>query len=370
MKKDSKIYIAGHNGLVGSAITKNLKKKGYSNLVYRSFSELDLMNQADVAEFFEAEKPEYVILAAAKVGGIVANNTYRGQFIYENLQIQNNVIHQSYVQGVKKLLFLGSTCIYPKLAPQPMPEDCLLTDTLEYSNEPYAIAKIAGLKMCEAYNLQYGTNFISVMPTNLYGPNDNFNLETSHVLPAMVRKIHLAKCLEDENYEAIKEDLKRRPIEGVDENALENEIFEILEKYGISRHSAPDAESANHKTKVTLKLWGTGKPMREFLWSEDMADACVFLLENRDFEDVKKSCKNEIINTHINIGTGKEIAIKKLAETIKKEIGFKGEIEFDTEKPDGTMRKLTDPSKLHSLGWKYKIELDEGIQLMYKHYLQ
>jgi len=400
MKKDSKIYVAGHNGLVGSAITKNLKKKGYTNLVYRSFSELDLMNQADVAEFFEAEKPEYVILAAAKVGGIVANNTYRGQFIYENLQIQNNVIHQSYVQGVKKLLFLGSTCIYPKLAPQPMPEDCLLTDTLEYSNEPYAIAKIAGLKMCEAYNLQYGTNFISVMPTNLYGPNDNFNLETSHVLPAMVRKIHLAKCLEEGDFDAIRKDLKRRPIEGVDEHASENEIFEILEKYGISQELSSRAESRDQKGEnptmssldissreeskeasrdktITLKLWGTGKPMREFLWSEDMADACVFLLENRNFQDVianemkqSVSSKTEIINTHINIGTGIEIAIKELSETIKKEIGFKGKIEFDIEKPDGTMRKLTDPSKLHSLGWHHKIELSEGIQLMYAHYLQ
>jgi len=390
MKKDSKIYVAGHNGLVGSAITKNLNKKGYKNLVYRSFSELDLTNQAEVEAFFEAEKPEYVILAAAKVGGIVANNTYRGQFIYENMQIQNNVIHQSYVHGVKKLLFLGSTCIYPKLAPQPMPEDCLLTDTLEYSNEPYAIAKIAGLKMCEAYNLQYGTNFISVMPTNLYGPNDNFNLETSHVLPAMVRKIHLAKCLEDQNWDAIREDLKRRPIESVTGNTSEEEIIAVLEKYGISCHSEFDVESANHKKKVTLKLWGTGKPMREFLWSEDMADACVFLLENRDFKDVianemkpshamngvsslstrLKTGSVEIRNTHINIGTGKEISIKELSETIKNEIGFKGEIEFDTEKPDGTMRKLTDPSKLHSLGWHHKIELDEGIQLMYAHYLK
>lgn len=364
MNKNSKIYIAGHNGLVGSAIVKNLKSKGYTNLVYRSFSELDLTNQLAVEDFFEAEKPEYVILAAAKVGGIVANSTYRGAFIYENMQIQNNVIHQSYVHGVQKLLFLGSTCIYPKLAPQPMPEDCLLTGELEYTNEPYAIAKIAGLKMCESYNLQYGTNFISVMPTNLYGPNDNFNLETSHVLPAMVRKIHLSKCLEDKNWNSIREDFNKRPIEGVDGTASEEEIRTILNKYGVSK-------TANG---IQLDLWGTGKPMREFLWSEDMADACVFLLENRNFKDVVASEKSdsnlsEIRNTHINIGTGKEVAIENLALAIQHEIGFKGIIQFDADKPDGTMRKLTDPSKLHSLGWKHSIDLEEGINLMYQHYL-
>lgn len=381
MKKDAKIYIAGHKGLVGSAIWKNFQSKGYKNLIGRSFEELDLMNQQSVADFFEQEKPEYVVLAAAKVGGIIANNTYRGQFIYENLQIQNNVIHQSYVHGVKKLLFLGSTCIYPKLAPQPMPENCLLTDTLEYTNEPYAIAKIAGLKMCESYNLQYGTNFISVMPTNLYGPNDNFNLETSHVLPAMVRKIHLSKCLEDNNWEAICKDLNRRPVEGVDGKASREEILKILNKYGISI-----PQSLN--PSVLLKLWGTGKPMREFLWSEDMADACVFMMENRDFKDIiqdtilrgeetttkqthalTNEAPGEVRNTHINIGTGKEISIRKLSEVIQKEIGFKGSIEFDADKPDGTMRKLTDPSKLHRLGWKHNIELEEGIKLMYAHYL-
>jgi len=354
--------VAGHLGLVGSAITKNLRSKGYTNLLFRSLEELDLTNQAAVESFFKAEKPEYVILAAAKVGGIVANNTYRGQFIYENMQIQNNVIHQSYVYGVKKLLFLGSTCIYPKMAPQPMLEDCLLTDTLEYTNEPYAIAKIAGLKMCESYNLQYGTNFISVMPTNLYGPNDNFNLETSHVLPAMVRKIHLAKCLEDNNWDGIREDLNRRPVEGVNGSSVENQILDILEKYGIQ-------VAKDNRHTVNLNLWGTGKPMREFLWSEDMADACVFLLENRDFEDVKANCVDEVVNTHINIGTGKEISIRLLSETIKKEIDFKGQIDFDTTKPDGTMRKLTNPSKLHGLGWKHTIELGEGIKLMYDHYL-
>ena len=375
MNKNSKIYVAGHLGLVGSAITKNLRSKGYTNLVFRSFKELDLTNQAAVEAFFEAEKPEYVILAAAKVGGIIANSIYRGQFIYENMQIQNNVIHQSYVHGVKKLLFLGSTCIYPKMAPQPMPEDCLLTDTLEYTNEPYAIAKIAGLKMCESYNLQYGTNFISVMPTNLYGPNDNFNLETSHVLPAMVRKIHLAKCLEDNNWDGIREDLSRRPVEGVDGSSSEENILKILNKYGIC-HCEGGTTAANSSNTVKLDLWGSGKPMREFLWSEDMADACVFLLENRNFSDVveeskgQKVEKSEVLNTHINIGTGKEISIRVLSETIQKEIDFKGQIDFDTTKPDGTMRKLTDPSKLHGLGWKHTIELAEGIKLMYQHYLK
>ena len=383
MNKDAKIYIAGHKGLVGSAIWKNFQNKGYTNLIGRTLEELDLMNQQAVADFFEQEKPEYVVLAAAKVGGIIANSTYRGQFIYENLQIQNNVIHQSYVHGVKKLLFLGSTCIYPKQAPQPMPENCLLTDTLEYTNEPYAIAKIAGLKMCESYNLQYGTNFISVMPTNLYGPNDNFNLETSHVLPAMVRKLHLSKSLEDNNWEAIREDLNRRPVEGTNGEANQEEILGILSKYGIKAEQAnseisssqspavPQSHSPSaQRLTVSLDLWGTGKPMREFLWSEDMADACVFLMENRNFEDVKAECKGEIINTHINIGTGKEISIKQLSEVILKEIGFKGTINFDTTKPDGTMRKLTDPSKLHRLGWKHNIELEKGIKLMYKHYLR
>ncbi len=318
MKKDSKIYIAGHRGLVGSAIVKNLQQKGYTNLIFRTHKELDLLNQVAVEEFFKSEKPEYVILAAAKVGGIVANNTYRADFIYENLQVQNNVIHQSYKNNVKKLLFLGSTCIYPKNAPQPMPEDCLLTDTLEYTNEPYAIAKIAGIKMCESYNLQYGTNFISVMPTNLYGPNDNFDLETSHVLPALLRKMHEAK---------------------------ENNIADV-------------------------EIWGSGKPRREFLYSEDMADACVFLLENRDFKDTYSEDTREIRNTHINIGTGIDISIKELALTIKNIVGYNGELYFNDSKPDGTMVKLTDPSKLHELGWKHKVELEEGIINVYKWYLE
>ncbi len=366
MDKNSKIFIAGHRGLVGSAIKKKLEAKGFENLLLRTSKELNLLDQVAVEQFFHEEKPEYVVLAAAKVGGIVANNTYRGQFIFENLQIQNNVIHQSYLSGVKKLLFLGSTCIYPKMASQPMDENCLLTDSLEYTNEPYAIAKIAGLKLCESYNLQYGTNFISVMPTNLYGPNDNFNLETSHVLPAMIRKIHLAKCLMNNDWEAIIKDLNERPIENIDGSFSKEVIIQVLSKYGIqiSTNGSPNS--------VVLSLWGTGKPMREFLWSEDMADACVYLLENRNFKDILKESDSdisEIRNTHINIGTGNEITIKDLSELIKTEIGYLGGINFDSEKPDGTMRKLTNPSKLHKLGWKHKIELNEGIKLMYKHYL-
>ena len=346
MNKNSKIYIAGHRGLVGSAIVKNLESKGYTNLVYRTHKELDLTSQKEVEEFFQSEKPEFVILAAAKVGGIVANNTYRADFIYENLAIQNNVIHNAYKYGVTKLLFLGSTCIYPKDAPQPMPENCLLTSPLEYTNEPYAIAKIAGIKMCESYNIQYGTNFISVMPTNLYGPNDNFDLEKSHVLPALIRKIHCAKLLNEKKYDEVIKDL------GL--NSLD-EAKQYLAKFGVD--------------ETSVEIWGTGKPRREFLYSEDMADACVFLLENRNFKDTYNENQKEIINTHINIGTGKDISIKELAELIKKIIGFKGNLVFNTDKPDGTMVKLTDPSKLHSLGWKHKVELEDGIKTMYKWYL-
>jgi GDP-L-fucose synthase len=381
MEKHSKIYVAGHKGLVGSALWKTLTNKGYTNLVGRTIEELDLMDTHAVAEFFQTEKPEYVILAAAKVGGIVANNTYRGQFIYENLMIQNNVIHQAYLSGVKKLLFLGSTCIYPAEAPQPMPEDCLLTSPLEYTNEPYAIAKIAGIKLCESYNLQYGTNFISVMPTNLYGPNDNFNLETSHVLPALIRKIHLGKCLENNKWIAIKEDLDKRPIEGIDGSFDEKTILKILERYGISGQKTKvegqrTTFDLEHSTldKVTVEIWGSGAPMREFLWSEEMAEACVYVMEKVDFEDVKdqkskvKGHKVEIRNTHINIGTGREVSIKQVAELIKDKIGFKGELYFNTSKPDGTMKKLTDPSKIHSLGWHHKIEIDEGVEKMYNWY--
>ncbi|MGD9932035.1 MAG: GDP-L-fucose synthase family protein [Mangrovibacterium sp.] len=360
MEKSSKIYIAGHRGLVGSAILKRLQAKGYENFILKTHSELDLTDQLAVAAFFETEKPDYVFLAAAKVGGIMANNIYRGQFIYENLMIQNNVIHQAYLHNVKKLLFLGSTCIYPREAPQPMPEDSLLTSPLEYTNEPYAIAKITGIKMCESYNIQYGTNFISVMPTNLYGPNDNFDLEKSHVLPALLRKIHLGKCLEDKNWQAIRDDLDLRPVESVSGTSTQAEIETMLGKYGIKQ------QAGNH---VAVEIWGTGKPMREFLWSEDMADACIFVMENISFGDlVPAETTKEIRNTHINIGTGKEISIRDLAEQIKKTTGFQGDLVFDITKPDGTMRKLTDPSKLHQLGWKHQIEIEEGISRMYTWY--
>lgn len=360
MNKKSKIYVAGHRGLVGSAIIANLKSKGYTNLIFKTHKELDLTNTVAVEKFFTSEKPEYVILAAAKVGGIVANNTYRADFIYENLMIQNNVIHQSYVHQVKKLLFLGSTCIYPKNCPQPMKEEYLLTDTLEYTNEPYAIAKIAGIKMCESYNLQYGTNFISVMPTNLYGPNDNFDLEKSHVLPALIRKIHLGKALEENDWESIDADLNKLPIEGVSGGNTQQEKIDILKKYGVAIHS---------KGTVTVEIWGSGKPMREFLWSEDMADACVFLLENRDFKDTY-SDTTAIRNTHINIGTGSDISIKALAELIKKTIDFNGDFLFNSSKPDGTMKKLADVSKLLKIGWNNQKKLKDGIFEIYKWYVK
>ncbi len=351
MNKNSKIYVAGHRGLVGSAIIKNLVKKGYTNLITRTHSELDLTDTEKVKLFFKNEKPDCVILAAAKVGGIIANNNYRADFIYENLMIQNNVVHQAYRNKVKKLLFLGSTCIYPKNCAQPMKEEYLLTDTLEYTNEPYAIAKIAGIKLCESYNLQYGTNYISVMPTNLYGPNDNFDLEKSHVLPALIRKIILGKALDNDNWDIIAQDLNKLPIEGVNGNSDKEKILTILNKYGIRLID---------KT-VSVEIWGSGKPMREFLWSEDMADACVFLMEKRNFSDTYIDEKN-IRNTHINIGTGVDISIAELADIIKTEVGFKGEFIFNSEKPDGTLRKLTDVTKLNNLGWKHKIELNEGVR--------
>ena len=364
MELTSKIYVAGHKGLVGSAIWKNLQAKGYTNLVGRTSSELDLRDQKAVEEFFAAEKPEYVFLAAAKVGGIMANSIYRADFIYQNLQIQNNVIHNAYLHGVKKLLFLGSTCIYPRDAQQPMKETELLTSPLEYTNEPYAIAKIAGIKMCESYNLQYGTNYIAVMPTNLYGPNDNFDLEKSHVLPAMIRKMHLGKCLFNNDWDALREDLNKRPVEGVSGSSSEQEILAILDKYGIKRSNG-----------CIVELWGTGTPLREFLWSEEMADASVFCMENVNFDDLvheirsNSSNPQEIRNTHINIGTGKEITIRDLAYRIKEVVGFGGEIVFNSDKPDGTMRKLTDPSKLHSLGWHHKIEIEDGVKMMYDWYI-
>ncbi len=344
MDKKSKIYIAGHNGMVGSAIKRNLEAKGFTNFVTRSLDELDLLDAQAVSEFFNSEKPEYVVLAAAKVGGIIANNTYRAQFIYENLMIQNHVIHQSYLHGVKKLLFLGSSCIYPRMAAQPMREDALLTGILEPTNEPYAIAKIAGIKMCEAYHAQYGCNFISIMPTNLYGQNDNYDLEKSHVLPALIRKMYLGKCLMENDLSSLRADLNKRPIEGVDGSFSDDAIFKLLLKYGIS--------SANGAVSITL--WGTGSPMREFLHVDDMADSSVYLLLNYDAPDTLPS--------HVNAGCGIDYSIKELSEMVRKTVGYEGKIIWDTEKPDGTPRKLLDVSKLNSLGWTPSITLEEGIK--------
>lgn len=389
--KKSKVFVAGGTGLVGSAIIKNLLDKGYTNIISTRRSalsteeknkdltlnaqhatlktnpvryvNLDLLDTKATEEFFATEQPEFVFLAAAKVGGIVANNTYRADFIYENLQVQNNVIHQSYKHGAKKLLFLGSTCIYPKNAPQPLKEEYLLASPLEYTNEPYAVAKIAGIKMCESYNLQYGTNFLSVMPTNLYGPNDSFDLEKSHVLPALIRKVYLGKCLEENNWNAIKKDLTKNPIENIDGTSDKKQIVEKLHKYGICLNA--------NSNKVQIEIWGTGMPRREFMYSEDMADACVYLMEKINFKEIvsnENSTLSQIRNTHINIGTGRDISIKELSQLVKTTVGFSGEFYFDENKPDGTMVKLTDPSKLHSLGWKHKIELEDGIKSMCEWY--
>ena len=383
LDKDSKIYVAGHKGLVGSAIWNNLKKRGYNNLVGRTHKELDLTDQYQVKAFFDEEKPDAVVLAAAFVGGIMANSLYRADFMMMNMKIQCNVISEAYAHRVKKLLFLGSTCIYPKDAPQPMKEDCLLTSELEYTNEEYALAKISGLKMCESYNLQYGTNYIAVMPTNLYGPNDNFHLENSHVMPAMMRKIYLAKLIHDDDWKAITVDMNKRPVEGVTGASSHDEILKVLAKYGIENN------------KVTL--WGTGSPLREFLWSEDMADASVHVLLNVDFSDIigieKYSSVHygasvdgavdrnhsagrggaipslgEIRNCHINVGTGKELTIRELSELVVNSVGFQGEVFFDASKPDGTMRKLIDVSKLHSLGWTHKVEIEDGVQKLFEWY--
>ena len=394
---NSKIYIAGHRGLVGSAIWDNLLKRGYRNLIGRTHAELDLTDQYAVRQFFDEERPDAVVLAAAFVGGIMANNLYRADFIMMNMKIQCNVISESYAHGVKKLLFLGSTCIYPKDAPQPMKEDSLLTSPLEYTNEGYAIAKIAGLKMCESYNLQYGTNYIAVMPTNLYGPNDNFHLENSHVMPAMMRKIYLSKLIHDQDWTTITRDMTKRPIhpdanlssligeDRIDGQSSRERILKALSFYGISDN--------------TVRLWGTGTPLREFLWSEDMADASVHILLNVDFKDIVGTDKyssvfygtkadglvdrnnsggrggaipslGEIRNCHINVGTGKELTIRQLAELIVKVVGYEGTVEFDASKPDGTMRKLIDVGKLHSLGWTHKVEIEEGVQRLYDWYRQ
>ncbi|MCK0131222.1 GDP-L-fucose synthase [Flavobacteriaceae bacterium F08102] len=357
MKKDSKIFIAGHKGMVGSAIWRGLEADGYTNLIGRRSSELDLTDGVAVNKFFENEKPNYVYLAAAKVGGIVANNTYRAQFIYENIQIQNNVIHASYLHNVEKLLFLGSSCIYPKNAPQPLKEEYLLTGELEYTNEPYAIAKIAGIKMCEAYNLQYGTNFIAVMPTNLYGENDNYDLEKSHVLPALIRKMHLGKALMNNDWDAIRQDFNKNPIEGVDGNSDERILLEKLEAYGIKKDSS-----------VTITLWGSGNPRREFLHADDLADASNYIMKNVDFSQVA-SGKQEVRNTHINIGCGMDLSIKELAYLVQEIVGYTGTIEWDHSKPDGTFQKLLDVSKLKDLNWSPKIALKNGLIDVYNNYV-
>ena len=448
LDKNSKIYIAGHNGLVGSAIWNNLKSRGYNNLVGRSHKDLDLTDQYAVKKFFDEERPDAVVLAAAFVGGIMANSLYRADFIMMNMKIQCNVISEAYAHDVKKLLFLGSTCIYPKNAPQPMKEDCLLTSPLEYTNEEYAIAKIAGLKMCESYNLQYGTNYIAVMPTNLYGPNDNFHLENSHVMPAMMRKVYLAKLIHDGAWDKIAIDLNKRPVEGVtgeglcEENIKKHENnkysslsslsmldknnpchpsnpcsskensslsgLSMLDKNNPSHPNNPCSSKKEEVLRVLAKygiydnrvvLWGTGTPLREFLWSEDMADASVHVLLNVDFKDVigieKYSSVHygattdgavdrnhsagrggaipslgEIRNCHINVGTGKELTIRELSELVVKAVGFEGTVEFDASKPDGTMRKLIDVSKLHSLGWTHKVEIEQGVQKLFDWYKQ
>ena len=395
LDKNSKIFVAGHRGLVGSAIWNNLESRGYHNLVGRTHRELDLTDQQAVKRFFDEEQPDAVVLAAAFVGGIMANSLYRADFIMQNMKMQCNVIEQAYKHHVKKLLFLGSTCIYPKNAPQPMKEDALLTSPLECTNEEYAIAKIAGLKMCESYNLQYGTNYIAVMPTNLYGPNDNFHLENSHVLPAMMRKVYLSKLIHDGDWEAIRVDMNKRPInppaklqaiigEGnVDGGNDAERILQALAFYGIEDN------------KVTL--WGDGSPLREFLWSEDMADASVYVLLNVDFKDIIGIEKyssvfygvkadgevnrnnsegrggaipslGEIRNCHINVGTGKELTIKQLAEKVVATVGFEGQLCWDQNKPNGTPRKLIDVSKLHRLGWHHKVEIDEGVRKLYAWY--
>ena len=383
LDKNSKIYVAGHRGLVGSAIWNNLLSRGYQNLVGRSHSELDLTDQLAVRRFFDEERPDAVVLAAAFVGGIMANSLYRAVLILMILKIQCNVISEAYAHGVRKLLFLGSTCIYPKNAPQPMTEDCLLTSPLEYTNEEYAIAKIAGLKMCESYNLQYGTDYIAVMPTNLYGPNDNFHLENSHVMPAMMRKVYLSKLIHDGAWDSIARDMDRRPVEGVSGSSSREEILAVLSRYGIEDN------------RVTL--WGTGTPLREFLWSEDMADASVHVLLNVSFSDIigieryssvhygastdgavdrnhsagrggAIPSLGEIRNCHINVGTGKELTIRELSQLVVDAVGFEGEVFFDATKPDGTPRKLIDVSKLHSLGWTHSVEIDEGVRKLFEWY--
>jgi len=370
MNKNSKIYLAGHTGMVGSAIHRKLVEKGYINFIFRTVDELDLTRQKIVEDFFEKEQPEYVFLAAAKVGGIMANNTYRAQFIYENLMIQNNIIHSSYIYGVKKLLFLGSSCIYPKNAPQPLKEEYLLSGELEPTNEPYAIAKISGIKMCENYFRQYGCNFISVMPTNLYGPNDNYNLETSHVLPAIIRKMHLARCLETANWEGIRKDLFMRPIEGINGNSSDKQILTILNKYGIHSEISDNINNSmtHHALHVTVFLWGTGKVYREFMHVDDMAAATVYIMESIDVKDLGKSVTNATGQYFLNIGTGEDQTIAEIASLVKSVVGFTGDIRWDTTKPDDTPKKLMDISNLRAIGVTGFLSLEEGIRSVYTQY--
>ncbi|MBN2683854.1 MAG: GDP-L-fucose synthase [Pontiellaceae bacterium] len=385
--RDARIYIAGHLGLVGSGIWRAFERHGYTNLIGKSISELDLINQQAVDDFFAAEKPEYVVLVAAKVGGIVANNTYRGQFIYENMMIEMNVIHSAYKHGVKKLLFLGSSCIYPKLAPQPLKEEHLLTGPLEQTNEPYAIAKIAGIRLCDAYNRQYGTNFISAMPTNMYGPGDNYHPQNSHVLPAFIRRMHLAHALEQGDFEELSRVYKREMSnESSEAQQPSNEqLRSWLSDSGISQlpTSTCTLQSANHQLQTTnskpqtpnsqlpvkLSCWGSGTPLREFLYSDDLAEACVFLLENINYADVAFEDESGTVQSHVNVGSGSEVTIKELAETVKEVVGFEGEIDWDTSKPDGTPRKLMDSSRLMGMGWAPKVDLKEGIARAYQDFL-
>lgn len=377
MDKNSKIYIAGHTGMVGSAIARRLREKGFANIIGRTMEELDLTNQQAVAGFFETEKPEYVVVAAAKVGGIMANNTYRAQFIYENLMIEANIIHQAYLHGATKLLFLGSSCIYPKNAPQPLKEEYLLTGELEQTNEPYAIAKIAGIKLCESYYRQYGCNFISVMPTNLYGPNDNYNLETSHVLPAIIRKMHLARCLETSNWEGIRKDINNRPIEGIDGKSPEAEILSILEKHGIAidRNENPATSVNRQSSIVNLLLWGTGQVFREFLHVDDMAAACVKILEETDTADLvmrhgsHATVPGSSVTAFLNIGSGEDQTIAEIASLVKSIVGFTGDILWDPGKPDGTLKKLLDVSLLKELNWAPFYSLRAGIEAVYEQYV-
>lgn len=369
MDKNSKIYVAGHTGMVGTAITEALRKRGYTNIIGRTFEELNLVRQQETDDFFAAEKPEVVILCAAKVGGIMANNTLRAEFIYENLMIEANVIHAAWQHGVKKLVFLGSSCIYPRDAQQPLKEDYLLTSPLEYTNEPYAIAKIAGLKMCESYNLRYGTDFIAVMPTNLYGPYDNFNLAGGHVLPALTRRIHLGKLLEEGDIDGIRRDLGRRPVDSFDGDESEEELRGLLDKHGVKHGAWGVGHGTKGTGRVSVTVWGTGTPLREFMWSGDMADATVFIMEKVSFKDlIPGDAGGEVRNTHVNIGTGEEITIRDLAMLLKETIGFKGEIVFDHSKPDGTPRKLIDSSKLHGLGFRHSTSIKEGVGKIYEWY--